>query len=182
MRKQVEYKVLQSKELYTGKLRGVREIIENPDWKTFMHETIQHPGAVVVLPLDDGGDILCVSQYRHSVREVLLEFPAGTLEQGEEPAVCAQRELREEIGYGARELISLGTIYPAPGFCSELQHLFFARGLFEASAQCDEDEDITVVRIGIDEFELAVREGSMQDAKSIALYMRARIEGYLSFS
>lgn len=59
----------------------MREIIENPDGKTFTHETIQHPGAVVVLPLDDGGDILCVSQYRHSVREVLLELPAGTLEQ-----------------------------------------------------------------------------------------------------
>lgn len=63
--------------------------------------------------------------------------------------MCAQRELREEIGYGARELISLGTIYPAPGFCSELQHLFLARGLFEASAQCDEDEEITVVQLEV---------------------------------
>lgn len=179
MKTQIDYKVLESKELYSGKLRGVREIVETPEGKICTYETIQHPGAVVVLPIDDDGTILCVSQYRHSVREVLLELPAGTLEQGENPEECAQRELREEIGYGARELLPLGTVYPAPGFCSEIQHLFFARGLFEASAQCDEDEDITVVRIGTSEFELAVREGGMQDAKSIALYMRARVEGYL---
>lgn len=171
------YKVVASEELYSGKLRAVKEVIETCDGRRFVHETIEHPGAIVVLPVDDEKRIVCVSQYRHSVGKTVLELPAGTLEVDEEPIVCAQREIQEEIGFGARTLKPLGALYPAPGFCNEQQHLFFAAELFEQHAQCDEDEDITTIRLTVSEFERAIVSGDMQDAKSIALFMRARLEG-----
>jgi ADP-ribose pyrophosphatase len=170
------YRVVSSEELYSGKLRGIRQLVETKDGRRFAHETIEHPGAVVVLPIDDTGRIVCVSQYRHSVGRVVLELPAGTLELGEQPVVCAQREIQEEIGLGAGQLKPLGTLYPAPGFCTEIQHLFVASDLYEKPAECDEDEDITVVRLTVQAFEAAARDGTMQDAKSMALFLRARLE------
>ena len=90
-------KVIESHLLYEGKLRAVRETLESPQGKRFAHETIEHPGAVVILPLLEDGRIVFIEQYRHSVRESILELPAGTLEKGEEPEFCAQRELMEEM-------------------------------------------------------------------------------------
>jgi ADP-ribose pyrophosphatase len=170
-------KILHTEVLYQGKLRGVRDTLQNDEGKTFFHETIEHPGAVVVLPLMDDGKIVCISQYRHSIRRDIVELPAGTLEKGEDPAVCAGREIQEEIGMAARELIPLGTLYPAPGFCNELQYLFVARGLYESPAQPDEDENISPVFISVGEFEDATLSGVLSDAKSIALFMRARLRG-----
>jgi ADP-ribose pyrophosphatase len=170
-------KILQTEVLYQGKLRGVRDTLQNDEGKTFYHETIEHPGAVVVLPLMDDGRIVCISQYRHSIRRDILELPAGTLERGENPAVCAGREIQEEIGMAARELIPLGTLYPAPGFCNEVQYLFVARGLYESPAQPDEDENISPVFMSVEEFEDATLGGTLSDAKSIALFMRARLRG-----
>jgi ADP-ribose pyrophosphatase len=155
----------------------VRDTLQNDEGKTFYHETIEHPGAVVVLPLMDDGRIVCISQYRHSIRRDILELPAGTLEKGENPAVCAGREIQEEIGMAARELIPLGTLYPAPGFCNEVQYLFVARGLYESPAQPDEDENISPVCMSVEEFEDATLGGTLSDAKSIALFMRARLRG-----
>ena len=79
----------------------------------------------------------------------------------------------------AREIVSLGTLYPAPGFCNEVQHLFVARGLYDSPAQPDEDEQISPVFMTAQEFEQAVVSGALSDAKSIALYMRARLQGLL---
>jgi ADP-ribose pyrophosphatase len=170
-------KILHTEVLYQGKLKGVRDTIQTDEGKTFYHETIEHPGAVVVLPVTGDGRIVCVSQYRHSIRREFLELPAGTLEKGEDPGVCAGREIQEEIGMAAREMIPLGTIYPAPGFCNELQHLFVARGLYESPAQPDEDEQISLIFMTAQEIEEAVATGALSDAKSIALFMRARLRG-----
>jgi ADP-ribose pyrophosphatase len=172
-------KILRTEVLYQGKLRGVRDTLQNDEGKTFLHETIEHPGAVVILPVMDDGRIVCISQYRHSIRREFLELPAGTLEKDESPAVCAGREIQEEIGMAAREIVSLGTLYPAPGFCNEVQHLFVARGLYDSPAQPDEDEQISPVFMTAQEFEQAVVSGALSDAKSIALYMRARLQGLL---
>ncbi len=172
-------KVIQSEVLYEGKLRGVREVLETPEGKRFRHETIEHPGAVVILPVREDGAVLFIEQYRHSVRRTLLELPAGTLEKGEDPATCAQRELQEEIGMAARDLRPLGTLLPAPGFCSEEQHIFFAAGLYPSKATPDEDEFITVVPLSAKEIEDAIRSGRLVDAKSLALILRAKVEGFL---
>jgi ADP-ribose pyrophosphatase len=172
-------KVIQSEVLYEGKLRGVCEVLEAPNGKRFRHETIEHPGAVVILPVRDAGAIVFVEQYRHSVQRRVLELPAGTLEKGESPAVCAQRELQEEIGMAASDLRPLGTLLPAPGFCSEEQHVFFAKGLYASKATPDDDEFITVEALSRAEVESAIRSGRLVDGKSLALIFRAQVEGLL---
>jgi len=170
-------KVVQTEVLYQGKLRGVRDTLENDQGQRSFHETIHHPGAVVVLPITGDGRIVCVSQYRHSIGRVLIELPAGTLEARELPIACAGREIQEEIGMAAQELLPLGTIFPAPGFCDEVQHLFVATGLYESRAEPDEDENISLVVMSIAEIEQAIVSGLLSDAKSIALFARARLRG-----
>jgi ADP-ribose pyrophosphatase len=172
-------KVLQSEILYTGRLRAVREQLENDRGKRYSHETIEHPGAVVILPLLDDGQIVFVSQYRHSIRRAILELPAGTLELNEPPERCAQREIAEEIGMAAREMIPLGILYPAPGFCTEIQHLFVARGLYPQAGIPDEDEDIELSIMALEKAEQSVVTGAISDAKSIAVLMRARLQGII---
>lgn len=168
-----------SEELYKGKLRALRETVETEDGRRFVHETIEHPGAVVILPILPDGRIVFIEQYRHSVRKHLLELPAGTLEHAEDPAACAQRELMEEIGMASQELLALGTLLPAPGFCSEIQHVFCARNLFEKKATPDDDEIITVVPMTIFEAEKAIRDGRLVDGKSLALLYQARVRGLI---
>lgn len=172
-------KVISSEVLYQGRLRGVRELIENDRGESYFHETIVHPGAVVVLPITASGEIVCVSQYRCSIGATMLELPAGTLEKGELPLACAQREIQEEIGFGSCTMVSLGTLFPAPGFCSEVQHLFVARDLYPQSAEQDEDEEISVVTLTVLEFERGVASGAISDAKTIALFFRARLAGFV---
>jgi len=170
-------KVISSEVLYQGRLRGIRELVENDRGVRYFHETIEHPGAVVVLPLTASGEIVCVSQYRRSIGALVLELPAGTLEKDEPPLECAKREIQEEIGFAAREMIELGTLIPAPGFCNEVQHLFVARDLFPQSAEQDEDEEINVVTMTSAIFEASVASGAINDAKTIALFFRARLAG-----
>ena len=172
-------KVISSEVLYQGRLRGVRELIENDRGVRYFHETIVHPGAVVVLPLTANGEIICVSQYRCSIGATVLELPAGTLEKDEPPLECAKREIQEEIGFAARTMVALGTLLPAPGFCNEVQHLFVAQDLYPQSAEQDEDEDISVVRMSVLEFEQGVTSGAINDAKTIALFFRARLAGFV---
>lgn len=138
-------------------------------------EVVRHPGAVVVLPIHQDGHMVLLRQYRYPLNETILELPAGTLEHGEDPAACAQRELAEETGFQAREWTSLGTLVPAPGFCDELQHLYVARGLTPASSIADNDEEISVVTMGRHEIESAILSGELRDAKSIALLFRAQL-------
>lgn len=172
-------KVNKREVLYEGRLRGVRDHLENSQGKHYTHETIEHPGAVVILPIEADGTIVCVSQYRHSLGQTILELPAGTLEKDEAPVECAKREIMEEIGMASRDIVPLGILYPAPGFCSEVQHLFVARDLYPQSATPDEDEEITLSRMKPAEFDEAIRSGTLSDAKSIALFTRARLCGLL---
>jgi ADP-ribose pyrophosphatase len=170
-------KVIESTVLYEGKLRGVRDVIEGYDGRRYTHETIEHPGAVVILPILPDGRIACVSQYRHSLRREFLELPAGMIEKGEVPLACAAREIREEIGMAARELIPMGAIVPAPGFCNEVQYLFVGRDLYTDPAKPDDDENISLYPMTVSEMEQAIVSGSFCDAKSMALVMKARLQG-----
>jgi ADP-ribose pyrophosphatase len=172
-------KIISREILYEGRLRGIRELIENDRGVRYAHETIEHPGAVVVLPLTAQGEVVMVSQYRRSIDSVVLELPAGTLEKDEPPLDCAKREIQEEVGFAAREVVSLGTLLPAPGFCNELQYLFVARDLYPQSAEQDLDEEISVVTLSVTQFEQGVASGEIKDAKTIALFFRARLAGYV---
>jgi ADP-ribose pyrophosphatase len=170
-------KILQTEVLYQGRLRALRYHMQNDAGKRYTHESIEHPGAVVILPIMADGRIVCVSQYRQSLQSSILELPAGTLEKNEPPIECARREIMEETGMAARDMQPAGILYPAPGFCTEVQHLFIARDLYDSAAIPDEDEEISLALMTTNEFEESVVSGKLNDAKSIALFMRARLMG-----
>lgn len=155
--------------------RFVEQEIVRPDGRIITIDKVEHPGAVVILPVDHDGRIIILKQFRAALNHTIYELPAGTLEPGEEPELCARRELAEEIGQAAARWVSLGRLYPAPGFCDEVQHLFLASGLSDARAERDEDEEIEPERMTLAEIEAAVSSGELMDAKSIALLYRATL-------
>jgi len=175
------YELLETNTVYSGRAFNVLDDrVRLPNGCETTRQTVTHPGAAVFLPQRDDGVLLLVEQYRHAIGKLLVEFPAGTLEYGEEPLACAKRELAEEVGCAAEEWTSLGTIYPAPGFCNELQHFFLARDLSPAIAETDEDEIIELREMSVAEVKAAIKDGSFCDGKSIAIFMRAWLGGFLS--
>jgi ADP-ribose pyrophosphatase len=157
----------------------VEQALRLPSGRTVVRQVVHHPGAVVIMPQLADGRLLVIAQYRFAVGETLLEFPAGTLEPGEAPLACAKRELIEEAGYRADHWYPLGVIYSSPGFCDERQHLFLATGLVPEHAAGDEDEIIEVKGLTVAEVECAIADGTLVDAKSIAAYARAKLQGVL---
>lgn len=154
------------------KITSEEVIIDESSGKIFPHYTLHHPGAVVVIPFD-GKYFYLVEQFRFSIKQSLKEFPAGKLEKGEDPLESAKRELAEEAGKGAREWQSLGAIFPAPGFCNEIQHLFLATDLCEVTATPDEDEVITTLRMTKEELnDYLLNSKETVDAKTIASFFR----------
>lgn len=169
----MSFKILSSEEVYRCRTFTVmRERVVLPSGREVEKSIVRHSGAVVVVPIDAQGNFILESQYRHALRETILEFPAGTLESGEDPLECAKRELKEELGLAATEWLALGILYPAPGFCDELQHLFVARGLSESAGEKDEDELIESVATTPEDLKKAIINGQLRDAKSIAAFTR----------
>jgi ADP-ribose pyrophosphatase len=143
------------------------EEVTLPNGVTVTLELIRHPGAAAVVAVDADNRVTLIHQYRHAAGGFLWEIPAGTLELGEEPAVCAARELREEAGLIAAELTSLGSILTVPGFCDERIHLFLARHLTTAPQQLDHDEVLTVTQVALSRALAMIASGEIQDAKTI---------------
>ncbi|MCO6430865.1 MAG: NUDIX hydrolase [Deltaproteobacteria bacterium] len=170
-------KTVSSSTLFKGKVFDlVEDRVVLPDGKTRVHITVKHPGAVVIVPQAQSGALIMVHQYRHSVGETIFEFPAGTLVPGEDPLACAKRELREETGRTAINWTELGNMYPAPGFCSELQRVYFASGLAASTQQLDEDEVIEVVEFEAGKIEEMISQGVITDGKSIAGFFKAKLK------
>ena len=155
--------------------RFVQQEIVYPDGRVSTIDKVDHPGAVVILPVDNDGQLIILKQFRPALMQTIYEFPAGTLEDGEEPELCAKRELAEEIGKAAARWENLGLLYPAPGFCNEVQHCYFASGLSDSCAEMDEDEAIEPQRMTVTEVEAAMASGEIMDGKSLAIFLRARI-------
>ncbi|MFN8389288.1 MAG: NUDIX hydrolase [Bdellovibrionota bacterium] len=174
------FSVLKTNLLHQGrKFRFVEEELELPNGKHSRVEKLEHPGAVVILPVRDDGTLILIEQFRPAIRDSILEFPAGTLEPGEQPLECAKRELVEEIGLSAADWVSLGSFFPAPGFCNEVQHFFAARNFQPAFAEQDADEIITPVEMPRPAFEAALRENRIRDGKSLAIFALACAKGVL---
>jgi ADP-ribose pyrophosphatase len=159
--------VLSSREVYRGKIVSLRvDEIALSEGRKATREVVEHPGAVVIIPLDENGEVALVRQYRHAIKRYLLELPAGGLEPGEEPLATAQRELREEVGLEAATWTSLGHFFSSPGFANEILHVFLAEDLRTGHADPDEDEDLVVVRFKASD--LLEHPEQIQDAKSLA--------------
>lgn len=158
----------------------VEKDVELPTGQTITHTTILHPGAAVILPINDEGEVVLVNQFRPSLNKWLLELPAGTREDEEDPLSCAQRELEEETGFSAQTFTSLGQVTPLAGFCDEIQYLFVAKQLTKTNRyQCDEDEVIEVVTLSLTQLEEKIIDGTITDAKTIACLSKARLCGYI---
>lgn len=163
--------------------KNIQLTVENhqlPTGKMISHTSIEHPGAAVIIPILNNGDIVLVNQYRPSLNKWLLEIPAGTMEKGEDPMLCAKRELKEETGYEALHWQNLGQITPLAGFCDEIQHLFLAKNLSEPSAtNLDDDELMSVITLSLSEIEQKIINNDITDAKTIACISKAKLLGLI---
>ncbi len=169
-------KRIRQEEVYRGRVITVRRDTVQLDGRERAWDVVAHPGAVVVLAVD-GDELLFVRQYRYAAGEELLELVAGTCEPGEDPAATAERELQEEAGFRAERLTKLGEFYSAPGFCTEKLHLYVAEDLTPSRLPMDDDEQITLVRLSLDEALRMAVAGELRDAKTLAgvlLYARHR--------
>ncbi|HHV57806.1 MAG TPA: NUDIX hydrolase [Firmicutes bacterium] len=173
---QLKEETLRREEVYHGRIFCVeRALVRLPNGKEGQREVVRHPGAVAVLAWTDPETLLLVRQFRYAAGEELWEIPAGKLEPGEDPAVCAARELSEETGYAPGDLKELARFYSSPGFSSEVLYLYEARGLRAGSGEKDDDEFLEVRRIPLKTALDWVARGRVHDAKTlIALLLAGR--------
>jgi ADP-ribose pyrophosphatase len=172
----LEERVVASEVIHRGRVMEFRvDTIERADGTTGTRDVVGHPGAVAILALDPDGRLLMVRQWRVPAERALLEIPAGTLDVHdgvtEDPDVAARRELEEETGHRARTWRKLAEFWTAPGFATELMHLYLATGIAGAEAdtrlQPDEDERLELRAVPLDEAIGLALDGTIRDAKSI---------------
>jgi ADP-ribose pyrophosphatase len=155
--------------IYQGKLVNLRvDTVELPSGNQTQREIVEHGACTAIVAVDSNNDVLLVRQYRKPVERVLLEIPAGNVEDKEEPLECAKRELEEETGFSAGKWEKLGYFYTSPGFCTEDMYLYLATELKEAKRKADDDEYIKLEKIPLDRIRGIIDSGEICDAKSIA--------------
>lgn len=172
-------KKLSSEEIFDGvAIHLYRDEVLLPNGKQGVREVIRHPGAVCVLPITDEGNVIFVNQFRYAFNKVTLEAPAGKLDKGELPLEAAKRELREETGLSANNIVYLGEMYTTPALIDEIIHLYLATGLVSGEQDLDEDEFINVSEMPLTEAVDMVMNGSIKDSKTQTLILKA--EKYLN--
>lgn len=164
-------KILKSEKLYAGKVFDlIVDQVEYPSGNRAVREVAEHPGGAVVVPLLDDGEVLLVRQFRYPLKQYLYELPAGKLDAGEDPELCARRELEEETGYAAETLTKLTAIYTSPGFCSERLHIFLATNLRQShrGQKLEEGElDLTIEKIALMRAVEMIERQEIVDSKTI---------------
>lgn len=162
-------KTLESERVFDGSLLHInRDIISLPDGGKASREYVVHGGAVMVIPVLNDGRLLMERQYRHPSRQIFVEFPAGKLDQGEDPLECGKRELREETGYSASDWEYLGVFHPLVSYSSEVIHFFVARGLTPGDRQLDEGEFLDVFTMSLEELKQGILANQITDSKTVA--------------
>lgn len=158
-----------TKKVFQGKIFDIRkDQVEMPNGKIANFDILEHPGAVMIVPIDVNNNFWLIEQYRHAVGGKILEFPAGSLEIDEKPILCAHREVQEEIGLKAENMVLLGQVFNAPGYSDEIIHIFLGSDLSPSALPQDEDEIIEPVKYSGEELQRLISDGKIQDAKTIA--------------
>ena len=169
-------KTVESKTLFEGHIVTLKlDRAQLPNGSLASREVVEHPGGVAVLPLDAEGRVIMVRQYRYPLHNTLLELPAGKLEKGEDHRVCGTRELQEEVGITADEVIYLGGLYLSPGYSNEVLHLYLARGLHQGECHPDEDEFLEIERVPFDKLLDMVMRDEIHDAKTVAAVLKTKV-------
>jgi 8-oxo-dGTP pyrophosphatase MutT (NUDIX family) len=172
--------VTASKPVHDGKVIKVSvERLRYSNGREYDIDFVRHPGAAAVVALDDQNRVCVVRQYRHGVQDFLWEIPAGKLDPGEAPAVCAQRELAEETGVRAKRWDSLGLYIPAPGLFTEVIHMFLARDLQVGASRPDADEELELQWLPFVEAMAHVQRGEWNDGKTAHGLLRAQYQMHL---
>ena len=160
--------LVRKKTVYRGLCVNLRrDDVRLSNGKIATREFLDHPGAVGVVPFLDSETVVLVRQYRHPVREITLELPAGKLHRGENPMRCLRRELKEETGYTAQKITRLIDYWPTPAFANEVLHLFVARDLIPGPLMPDEDEFLEVVTMPFEKALSLARSGRIRDSKTV---------------
>lgn len=169
------FELLKSEVLMKGRAFAIRrDYLKTPAGRETKLDIIEHGGSAVIIPVDENGNILLVRQYRHAAGKELLELPAGTLDENEDPLVCAAREIREETGMAAETITKLGEFYLAPGYSDEFMIVYLATELSPSPLDADEDEFLSVESVPIAEAIKMAERGEIPDAKSLAALFLAR--------
>ena len=162
-------RILNREELLAARnFKVARITLQTPEGKEYAREVVEHPGAACIVPMLNDDTVLMVEQWRIGARKVLLEIPAGTLDQGEDPMACAARELEEETGYKAGKLEHLFTMFPSPGILDEKMFIFMARELTPSKTNFDEDEQIVTRPMSFRDLRIQLKANNIKDAKTIA--------------
>lgn len=168
-----EEKTLTSECVYNGRIMTVeKDEVELADGKQSFREVVRHSGGVVILALKDDETILMVKQFRYPIAQTVLELPAGKLEKNENPDEACKRELEEETGYRAEKWTSLGYINTSPGFCDEKLYLYKAENLHYVGEHPDDGEIISALEIKIADAENKIKNGEINDAKTLCAILR----------
>jgi len=176
------FELIKSETLLQGRAFKIRrDYLKTPNGGETRLEIIEHGGSVVLIPIDDDGNLLFVRQYRHAAGEDLLELPAWTRDGDEPFEACAAREIREETGMEAGKLQKIGEFYLAPGYSSEFMVVYLATELKENPLDADDDEFLQVEKIPLKQAIQMAERGDVPDAKSLASFLLARsyLEKYL---
>lgn len=165
---QYEEKTVGRKHIYEGGIIKVDSLtVTLPNGKEASRDLVIHPGASAVIPISENGELYMVRQYRKPIEKVSLEIPAGKLDKGEDPLVCASRELREETGLTSANIRHIISIHTTPGFCDELIHMYVATELEEGESCADEDEFISSEKISLEDLIQKVLNHEITDVKTI---------------
>jgi len=168
------FELLTSEILLQGRAFKIRrDTLKTPDGRETKFEIIEHGGSVILIPMDENGNVLFVRQYRHAAGKDLLELPAGTRDEDELYEECAAREIREETGMEAGKLQKVGEFFLAPGYSTEFMVVYLATGLKHSPLQADDDEFLLVEKIPLKKALDMAERGELPDAKSLAALLLA---------